>query len=174
MCPRRGQHFTKQTISHSRDAIPKLVDIARDGASELKVQPERLIQLGDQAGGKAPDNRADAVDWHRSDLFGLGFGIQADTDLIRGEKHLKRKDPRGITGNGDDRDHASPESSGNGVGAVVADDDRRTTLVGLPRPCGLQIDQPDLAAEHYFAPSATVTAQASASPASSHSCQATV
>lgn len=62
VCPRRGQHFTKQTISHSRDAIPKLVDIARDGDSELKVQPERLIQLGDQAGGKAPDHRADAVD----------------------------------------------------------------------------------------------------------------
>lgn len=102
----------------------------------------------------------------------MGLGIQADTNLIRGEKHLKRKDPRGITGDWDDRDHASPESSGDGVGAIVADDDRRTTLVRLPRPYGLQIDQPDLAAEHYFTPSATVTAQAPASPASSHSCQA--
>lgn len=138
------------------------------------MQPEHFIQLGDQTGGKAPDHRADAVDRYRSDLFGLGLGIQADADLIRGEKHLKRKDPRGITGDGDDRYHASPESSGDSVGAVVADDDRRTTLVGLPRPCGLQIDQPDLAAEHYFTPSATVTAQASASPASSHSCQAAV
>jgi hypothetical protein len=30
--------------------------------SKLKVQPESLIELGDQGGGKAPDHRADAVD----------------------------------------------------------------------------------------------------------------
>ena len=53
-----GSSASRQRLLPTGRRIP----IARDGDSELKVQPERLIQLGDQAGGKAPDHRADAVD----------------------------------------------------------------------------------------------------------------
>ena len=80
------------------------------GTSELKVEPECVVELGDELSGEAADHRADAFDRYGADLLGLGLGVHREAGLLSGEKNLERKDPAGVAGDGHDRDDATAES----------------------------------------------------------------
>lgn len=46
------------------------------------MQPECVVELGDEVGGEAPDHWTDSFDGHRADLLCLGLGVQSDAGLL--------------------------------------------------------------------------------------------
>jgi hypothetical protein len=57
------------------------------------VNPERLIELGQQRRGQAANPPPDPFDRYGADLLGLGRGVVAQAGLAGGQQHLEGIDP---------------------------------------------------------------------------------
>ena len=83
---------------------------------------------------------------------------------VAGEQRLERVDPVDVARDRDDGHDASTEPLDGGVGTVIADDHRRSSFVGLAATDRLEVDQPDLTAEHPEARRRLRPSQAADSP----------
>ena len=141
-------------------------------SSQVEVKPERVIDSGYDGSGKMPQSRAEPIDRHRSDLFRLRLRLNPRSGKVLGKENLEGEYPPGVAGDGNDRHHPTAESIRHRIGAVVAHDDRRATLVRLAPSNRVEIDKPDFASSYHDSPSPTVFSHAARSPANSHSVQA--
>jgi hypothetical protein len=106
---------------------------------QLKMQPQRLIQLGHDRGGKLPERWAEASHRDRMHLLGLRLRVNRQPAHLGAEEHLERKDLCDVARDGNDRDDTAPEPFGDDVGAIVAHDHRRPTLARLASPHRIEI-----------------------------------
>lgn len=140
--------------------------------SERQVEPQCLIEGGEEFGWEHADAGSDALHVDRSDLFGLGLGIPVEPGFSRHQQHLERMDALGVRSDRDDSDHSPPEPLRSAIGPVVADDHRGPALVRFRSPHRFEVDEADLASPHQTSPSPTVGSQPSFSPSPAHSSQA--
>ncbi len=48
----------------------------------MEVQAEGVIEVRHEVDGHPPDDRAEALDGHEPDLFGLSLGLDPQTGLV--------------------------------------------------------------------------------------------
>ena len=116
--------------------------------SQAEMDSERLVQLGGERSGQDTDECADAFDRDRAQLLGLRLRIAIETGGRGRQQDLERVDATDVRRHRHDRDDASAEPLGGGIRGVVADDDRRSSLVRFGTPSGTELDNADLTAPH--------------------------
>lgn len=128
---------------------------------QLQVEAKCVVEVGHDVGGGSSDDGAEALDCDGADLLGLGLGVLPEAGRGCGQEGLEGEDPVGVAGDRHHGDNSAAETSRGRVRPVIADDHRRTTTVGLAPTNGLQIDEPDLTAQHQRSiPSAAVVSHA--------------
>ena len=136
------------------------------------MQAQCFVERGEKVRRNDTDSGSDALNRHRSDLFGLGFRVAIKSRVRGRQEHLEWVDTLGVRSDWDNRDDPSSEPFGGGVGAVVADNHRGPPLVGLGAPHGFEIDEADLASSHQLSPSLAVASQSASSSPFDHASHA--
>lgn len=85
---------------------------ARQAASQLQVQPERIVQLRHVLRRHPAQDWSETFDAHGPDLLGLRLGVDVQAGQAVRQQHLERKDAGGAAGDGHDGDDALAVTAG--------------------------------------------------------------
>ena len=116
--------------------------------SESEVETKCFVEFRLQFCVEHADSSTEAFHGDRAHVLRLRLRVSREACDARRQEDLKRVDAIGVRRDWHDSDDASPEALRNAVGAVVADDDRWTLLVGFCTSDGFEVDEPDLTSAH--------------------------
>jgi len=135
--------------------------------SQAQVEPHRLVDICQQPGAKPSNDFSDTLHRDGPDLLSLRLGGQGQPARSCREQYLKGIDISGLARHRDHGDHASIQTSGHAVRAVIADHDGGPSLVGFTSSNRVEVNPYDVAPSHQRAepesPSLTVESQAPSS-----------
>lgn len=112
------------------------------------METEGILERRHEWRGELTDAPADTLRRYRADLLRLSFGVATQTAIRGGKKYLKWIDALHVGGDGHHGNDASVQSGCGRIGAIIADDDRGTSLARLRAPHGLEINLSNFASEH--------------------------
>jgi hypothetical protein len=137
------------------------------------MQSQRLIDLEHDRGGNQPYPLTEALHGDRPDLLGLSLRVLPQATGHGWQANLNWVDPPNVRCDWKYRDYTAPEAGRDGVGAIVAHDERWTAFTRLGAAAGIDIDDSNLASPHQEGrPSAEVVSHNFSSPLAAHSRQA--
>lgn len=137
------------------------------------MQPKRAVQFINENRWHLPDTRSQAPYVNRSNLFCLRLRGALQADRAGFQHYLKRQNMCHIRRHRYDRHYSAAQSGRSDICAVIANDHHWSSLVGLGALNRFEVCKANLAPSHEFgSASAAVGSHNSASPDSSHSCQA--
>src|SRR5215213_1589831 len=141
---------TGVSSTYSSRLIGRVYDGAVRARSCLKgeVKAKSLVEVGHDWGWHCTDPRAESFDRHGPYLLSLRLRVLLEAGISGSEQDLEGIDACDRRGHWHHRDHSPPEACRGRVGAVVADDHRRPSLVRLRSSNRVQVDEPDLTAAH--------------------------
>jgi hypothetical protein len=119
-----------------------------EGRLQPEVKPKGLVKIMEQIRGCHSDQATHSSDINRANLLCLGFGLTVKSSAQRWQVDLKRIDPIDVRTHWNDGDHASAKALCGSVGAVVADDDRRSRFVCLATHRRVEVNKVNLSAKH--------------------------